>query len=105
MISDEIHKKNRASDWLMGGGEMGELIRQMDWSCTPLEPREQWPQTLRTVTNVILSSSFPMAILWGEDLIFIYNDAYRVIAGPKHPNAMGRKTNLRVRRNWSTRLD
>ena len=45
---------------------------------------------MRTVVNLILAGSFPMAILWGSDLICIYNDAYRVIAGDRHPNAMGR---------------
>jgi len=33
-----------------------------------------------------------MAILWGSDLIFIYNDGYRTIAADKHPCAMGRST-------------
>ena len=62
----------------------------MDWSATPLGPRDTWPESLCTVVNLILAGSFPMAILWGSNLIFIYNDAYRVIAGDRHPNAMGR---------------
>ena len=76
-------------DFLSGGGEMGALIRSMDWSATSLGPRGAWPESLRTVVNLILAGSFPMAILWGSDLICIYNDAYRVIAGDRHPNAMG----------------
>ena len=74
------------------GGETGAFIRSMDWSATPLGPRDTWPESLCTVVNLILANSFPMAILWGSDLIFIYNDAYRVIAGDRHPNAMGRST-------------
>ena len=77
-------------DFLSGGGEMGALMRSMDWSATPLGPLNAWPESLRTVAALILASSFPMAILWGNDLISIYNDAYRVIAGDRHPRAMGR---------------
>ena len=79
-------------DWLVGGGELGELIRSMDWSATPLGARDAWPQYLRTVVNLVVSSNFPMAILWGSDLIFIYNDAYSVIAEDRHPRALGRST-------------
>lgn len=90
--SNENAEANTAPDWLIGGGDMGELIRSMDFSGTPLGPRANWPQTLQVITNVALSSTFPMAILWGEELLLIYNDAYRVIAGRKHPDAVGRPT-------------
>ena len=30
--------------WLSGGGEMGQLIRSMDWSATALGPLQGWPQ-------------------------------------------------------------
>jgi PAS domain S-box-containing protein len=30
-----------------------------------------------------------MAILWGRDATMIYNDAYAVIAGPRHPHLLG----------------
>ena len=82
----------RDKDWLVASGEMADLIRKTDWSTTPLGPRDGWPQSLRTVTNLVLASSFPVAILWGSELIFIYNDGYRIIAGDKHPQALGRST-------------
>jgi len=85
-------EENTATDWLVGGGDMGELIRSMDWSATPLGPRTEWPYLLQAITNVVLSSTFATAILWGKDLTFIYNDAYRVIAADKHPHALGRST-------------
>ncbi|MHB8108702.1 MAG: hybrid sensor histidine kinase/response regulator [Syntrophorhabdaceae bacterium] len=67
-------------------------MRSMEWSATPLGPIDSWPENLRVIINVILASSFPMALLWGSDLILIYNDAYRVIASDRHPDAMGRST-------------
>ena len=71
----------------MGGGEMGSLIRQYDWSATSLGTPDQWPPSLRTTLGIILHSAFPMALFWGHDLIFFYNDAYRVSLGEtgKHP--------------------
>ena len=79
----------RSQDWLKASGELADLIRETDWSATPLGPRDGWPQNLCTIVNLILASGFPMAILWGSELIFIYNDGYRVIAGGKHPQALG----------------
>lgn len=79
-------------DWLIGGGEMGDRIRAMDWSSTDLGPRERWPLSLRTVVGVIADSKVPMALLWGPKLRLLYNDAYRVIAADKHPAALGQPT-------------
>jgi PAS domain S-box-containing protein len=75
--------------WLAGGGEMGALIRSMDWSKTPLGPPATWPQSLRTSVSLCLSSTFPILIAWGPDDIQIYNDAYRPICGDLHPQSMG----------------
>ncbi len=75
--------------WLSGGGEMGALIRSMDWSKTPLGPPQTWPQSLRTSVSLCMSSTFPILIAWGPDDIQIYNDAYRPICGDLHPRSMG----------------
>ncbi|HMB28191.1 MAG TPA: histidine kinase dimerization/phospho-acceptor domain-containing protein, partial [Blastocatellia bacterium] len=78
------------ADWLTGGGEMGKLIREMDWSRTPLGPVEQWPQSLRTAVSICLNSKFPMVIWWGPELRLIYNDRWRPILGEnKHRRALG----------------
>ncbi|WP_332876435.1 ATP-binding protein [Massilia sp. S19_KUP03_FR1] len=75
--------------WLDGGGEMGALIRAMDWSATPLGPLALWPQSLRTSVSLCLSSTFPILVAWGPEHIQLYNDAYRPICGAKHPSSMG----------------
>jgi len=75
--------------FLAGGGEMGRLIRSMDWSGTPLGPVESWPQSLRTTVNICLASDLPICVIWGPGLVQIYNDGYRVICGGKHPHSMG----------------
>ncbi|HYH14876.1 MAG TPA: PAS domain S-box protein, partial [Flavisolibacter sp.] len=74
---------------LRGGGEMGERIRQKDWSTSPLGEPTTWPQSLRTAVSILLNSQFPMFVWWGPELITIYNDAYINIAGEKHPKLLG----------------
>jgi signal transduction histidine kinase/DNA-binding response OmpR family regulator len=78
-----------AADWLAGGGEMGSLVRSMDWSRTKLGPIEAWPRSLKTMLGVMLGSRFPMLLWWGPDLLHLYNDAYRPILRDKHPASLG----------------
>ncbi len=75
--------------FLSDGGEAGALMRSLDWSRSPLGPPSGWPQSLRSVVALMLGSKFPMFVAWGPDLGFLYNDAYGVILGAKHPKAMG----------------
>ena len=75
--------------FLAGGGAMGALIRSMDWQGSPLGPVAGWPQSLRTTISICLASDLPICVIWGPDLVQLYNDAYRVICGDKHPRSMG----------------
>jgi signal transduction histidine kinase len=79
----------RPEDWLVGGGEMGKLIRSMDWTKTPLGAIESWPQSLRTTVSLCLASNFPISLAWGPGHVQIYNDGYWPICGGKHPHSMG----------------
>jgi PAS domain S-box-containing protein len=74
---------------LAGGGEMGKLIRSMDWSKTPLGPIESWPQSLLTTVSLCLASNFPISLAWGAGHVQIYNDGYVPICGAHHPRSMG----------------
>src|SRR5688572_4655679 len=78
--------------FLSGGGEMGRLIREYDWSKTSAGPIEQWPKSLQMTLGILLHSAFPMFLFWGKDFLCFYNDAYRPSLGEhgKHP-AIGRK--------------
>lgn len=75
---------------LVGGGEMGTLMRSYDWSKTPFGSVDQWPQSLRSTLSICLNSRFPIAIYWGSDCLLLYNDAWRPIVGDKHPRSLGR---------------
>src|ERR1700690_452249 len=85
---------------LSGGGELGALMRAMDWSRTSLGPVELWPQALRTCVRILLTSRQPMFVWWGDDLINLYNDAYCSILGNKHPAALGKPGRVVWREIW-----
>lgn len=75
---------------------MGALIRAFDWSKTSIGPISTWPQSLKSVTSLLLLSPVPIVLLWGEDGVMIYNDAYSAFAGQRHPELLGSK----VREGW-----
>lgn len=77
-------------------GEASRIIREFDWSTTSLGDVETWPQSLKTATALLLQSPVPIVMLWGPEGIMIYNDAYSVFAGRRHPALFGSK----VREGW-----
>ncbi len=84
------------ADFLSGGGQMAELIRRFDWSVTYMGAIDRWPTAVRTTVGLILNSPVPMATLWGDCGIMIYNDAYAGLAGTRHPALLG----MPVREAW-----
>ncbi|RBP44460.1 PAS domain S-box-containing protein [Roseimicrobium gellanilyticum] len=89
-----------SQDVLAGGGEMGARMREIDWSTSPLGPVEQWPQSLKTCVRILLTCRQPMFVWWGEQLINLYNDAYKSIVGGKHPEALGQPASVVWREIW-----
>ncbi len=86
-MSDAVATKFGSS--VSEGGEMGEILRSIDWSKTPLGPMSQWSRELRLAVGLVLRSGFPMLVWWGPKLIQIYNDAFRPVCGAKHPQSFG----------------
>lgn len=72
-----------------GGGEMGRLIRDKDWSSSPIGPPASWPDELRSTISLILPASSEIVVFWGDDMVALYNDAYAPTIGDKHPAALG----------------
>ncbi len=69
---------------------MAALMKAFDWSSTSLRSAGTWPQSLRSVVRMLLTSRYQMWMGWGPELNFFYNDAYRPTLGVKHPWAIGR---------------
>ncbi|WP_443749913.1 PAS domain S-box protein [Asticcacaulis solisilvae] len=83
------------------GGETGRLIADFDWSRTSLGPISSWPQSLKSAVSIVLRSDVAMVMLWNEDGVMLYNDAYSVFAGGRHPQLLGSK----VREGWAEVAD
>jgi PAS domain S-box-containing protein len=92
----DISSPPDAPGFSLSGGETARLIRSYDWGATPLGPMARWPQSLKTVTAFLVRSQAPIVLLWGEDGVMIYNDAYSIFAGGRHPHLLGSK----VREGW-----
>jgi signal transduction histidine kinase/DNA-binding response OmpR family regulator len=102
---DEIGQKlvspeSVTANFFLGGGEMGLRMRDMDWAKTSLGPVETWSQSLKTSVRIMLTCRQPMFVWWGEDLINLYNDAYKSVVGGKHPMALGQPASDVWREIW-----
>ncbi len=78
-----------ASGFLANGGAMGARIRAHGWDTTPLGPPETWPQSLKIVVRIMLTSRYAMWMAWGPELVFFCNDAYLPTLGVKGEWALG----------------
>jgi PAS domain S-box-containing protein len=75
-----------------GAGDMRARCRALDWRATPLGAPSTWPASLRTTAETVLATAFPAIVLWGVELVQLYNDAYAPFLGVKHPTGLGQPT-------------
>lgn len=87
---------------IVGTSEMAQRIRAYDWASTPLGPIDRWSRELVTVVNLILCSPTPARLLWGRDLILLYNDSYRELPGKPHPDALGKPARDAFKDAWNS---
>src|SRR4051812_23278344 len=79
-------------------GPEARALLAFPWATTPVGAVDSWPDQLRLLVQVMLSSEFPMMIVWGPEYTQLYNDAFRPILGTgKHPGALGRS----ARETWA----
>ena len=74
-----------------GHGPEARALLAFSWETTPIGPVDSWPDQLRLLVQVMLSSEFPMMIVWGREYTQLYNE--RVPAHPRNwqaPGALGR---------------
>ncbi|MFC8301256.1 ATP-binding protein [Micromonospora orduensis] len=88
------------TDLFTDGGETGRLMAGLDWASTPLGPVSGWSQSLRAGVRVVLSSRYPMLLLWGDSFSQLYNDAYSALIGDKHPAALGGDVRVTLAEGW-----
>ena len=54
-----------------------------------LSAADDLPEQLAPLIGLMLDANIPTWMCWGEDLQFLYNDAYVDLLGKKHPAALG----------------
>jgi PAS domain S-box-containing protein len=88
--------RSAAYPFLAAGGEAAAIIADYDWGQTSLGAIATWTESLKSTISLILHSPVPIVTLWNDDGVMIYNDAYSVFAGKRHPRLFG----SRVREGW-----
>src|SRR5687767_1911908 len=85
--------RNSGLSFLKGDSLMSVLIRSSSWDHTSLGDPESWVFSLKANLNILLGCQFPMVLLWGDEFLCFYNDAFaqRFESSGKHPGALGRK--------------
>jgi PAS domain S-box-containing protein len=100
MLKESTTNYETVPEFLSGGGEMGQRIREFDWTTTSLGRPENWPQSLKTCIRIMLTSRQPIWIGWGKELIKFYNDPYKNIVRGKHPWALGTPASIVWKDIW-----
>lgn len=80
-----------ANDPFRYAGVLREDYARVDWAATSLGPVEGWPAALCSTVDMMLNSRFPITLLWGPELVLVYNEAYVELIADKHPSALGRR--------------
>ena len=92
--SPSLDQAGRTSDMevlFLSLGQLGHDLRAVDWAATPLGPPSDWPQSLKSTLQLMLTSRFSMWMAWGPQLTFFANEAYcRATLAKKYPWALGK---------------
>ncbi|HJE22670.1 MAG TPA: PAS domain-containing protein [Methylorubrum populi] len=68
---------------------MAGCIRAFDWASTPLGPIAGWPQSLKTIIDLMLVSPSMMSLVWGPEAIHLYNDSFTELLREHRTLALG----------------
>src|SRR5690349_12471758 len=72
-----------------GHDEAANIARKTLWENTALGDPDGWAPELKAAIRTVMPSKIPMLLWWGQELVQVYNEAYRHLLGSKHPFAMG----------------
>ncbi|KAL9942185.1 hypothetical protein D7B24_003744 [Verticillium nonalfalfae] len=80
----------KATEIAHGQESFLEIVEATDWNSTPLGPMDSWPPLLQQTYSQMLCNSQPTAIYWGEDFTTVYNEAFSLLVGSRHPSTLGK---------------
>ena len=79
----------RAFHFLGSTGAIRAGYHTHDWAGCAIGPPACWSPTLSNAASLILESEFPMYVVWGPQLTFLYNAAFAALLDSRHPQALG----------------
>ena len=79
----------RAFHFLGSTGAIRAGYHTHDWASCAIGPPACWSPTLSNAASLILESEFPMYVVWGPQLNFLYNAAFATLLDSCHPQALG----------------
>ncbi len=57
-------------------GALRTFYDEVDWASTSLRPVAAWSPELCLTLGTVLTTRFPATLLWGPELVLLYNAAY-----------------------------
>lgn len=94
-----------SSLWPCSNSQMADRIRRFDWNGHALGLPANWPAPLCQLLDTFLETPLPMCIMWGEQALQLYNDAYAHLIGDQHPAALGNSATASWKQDWSLIAD
>ncbi|MEV7431520.1 SpoIIE family protein phosphatase [Nocardioides sp. NPDC092400] len=82
-------------------GSLRATYDAVDWAATPLGDPSGWSPTLRATLDIALNTRYAVTLMWGPEMVLLYNEAYVELIGQKHPDALGRPAQEVFPEAWS----
>lgn len=80
-------------DWLLSPKPTPDAwfdsLHSLDWANTTVGPIQSWDPMMRQMFSTILSSEEPRVLLWGNDMLNLYNEHARFVYGDTFPGSLG----------------
>ena len=83
-----------------GDDRIRTAFRSFDWSGTSIGEQSTWSPALRSSLLHILWSAFPNMVLWGPDLVQLYNEPYLDLVGDQPEHGLGRPAREALATDW-----
>jgi PAS domain S-box-containing protein len=71
------------------------------WSATAFGPENAWSDGFRAIASLVFGSRLPMLVMWGPELLQVYNDDFIVVLGDRHPRSFGAPAAATWGRTWT----
>ncbi|WP_433831284.1 PAS domain S-box protein [Flavobacterium anhuiense] len=90
--------------FLKTGGDLGRLINDFNWHGTALGAIEFWSENLCSSLSILLGSSVPSFLVWGDEHYFFYNDSFRPFLKKNRADSdvLGNPINEVLHGDWKT---